>query len=299
LASVPGPPSAALRLSLKRLDWRIVGAVAAAVIAIPVWRATNGHAKPAASGPAATPVAVCKVMREDLVDEVQYDAELRPHQEVDLHSKVAGYLQDIRVDIGDRVEKGQLMATIEVPELADDITRANAALNRNQQDVARAKAAYDEAHLVYTRLSDVNKAQPNLIAQQELDAALEKDQTTSSSLAAATAEVEVARADDGATVTWPVAADGVGRFAAAGASIRRGVPPTSGRISARSRPMICGQKRSSACAYSRHGSGGASAVPIALAATRCASDRWSRANSSVANASDADGAPGIVAAAPR
>jgi RND family efflux transporter MFP subunit len=197
ISSPSAPRQRSLRdgLNLKRVDWRILGGVALVVIVIPLWRATTGHAKPTASVPAATPVAVYRVVREDLADEVQYDAELRPYQEVDLHSKVAGFLQDIRVDIGDRIEKGQLLATIEVPELDDDIVRAHAALKRNEQNVASAKAAYDEAHLIYQRLSDVNKAQPNLIAQQELDGALEKDQTTSSSLAAATAEVDVARAD--------------------------------------------------------------------------------------------------------
>jgi RND family efflux transporter MFP subunit len=140
-------------------------------------------------------VAVTKVTRENLAQEWPGYAELRPYQEVDLHAKVAGYLESITVDIGDRVEAGQLLATIEVPELADDIQRANAMLMRNQQEVARAQAGYEEAHLVYTRLAAVDKAQPNLIAQQELDAAVEKDRTADSTLAAAKSEVDVSRAE--------------------------------------------------------------------------------------------------------
>jgi RND family efflux transporter MFP subunit len=88
-----------------------------------------------------------------------------------------------------------LLAVIEVPELGDDIQRANASLKRCQEEVARAQAAHDEAHLVYTRLTAIDKARPNLIAQQELDTAVEKDRATGSSLAAASAEVEVAKAD--------------------------------------------------------------------------------------------------------
>jgi RND family efflux transporter MFP subunit len=179
----------------KRLDWRAGCVLLLALIAISVWRATTSHAKPGVVSTHAPQVAVARVTRENLTQELPAYAELRPFEEVDLHAKIAGYLESINVDIGDRVEAGQLLATIEVPELADDLQRANAALARNQQEVARAQAAYEEAHLVYSRLAAVDKAQPNLIAQQELDAAVEKDRTAESALAAAKAEVDVSRAE--------------------------------------------------------------------------------------------------------
>ena len=179
----------------RRLDWRVGCVLLLILIAIPAWRATTGHAKPRTQ-PISTPqVAVCRVAREDLAEELVCDAELRPYQEVEIHAKVAGYLETIAVDIGDRVSAGQLLATIEVPELADDIQRAKATLSRNEQEVSRAQAAYEEAHLIYTRLAAVDKAQPNLIAQQELDAAVEKDRTAASSLAGAKAEVDVSHAE--------------------------------------------------------------------------------------------------------
>lgn len=180
---------------LRRVDWRIASVFVLALIVIPVWRATTSHAKPGAITIPRPQIAVSKVTREDLNEELVCNAELRPYQEIDLHAKVAGYLENISVDIGDRVQAGQLLATIEVPELADDIQRAKAALERNEQEVARAQAAYEEAHLVYTRLAAVDKAQPNLIAQQELDAGIEKDRTAASALAAAKAEVDVSRAE--------------------------------------------------------------------------------------------------------
>jgi RND family efflux transporter MFP subunit len=177
------------------VDWRVACVLALALIVIPVWRASTSHAKPGAIAISRPQVAVSKVTREDLAEELICNAELRPYQEIDLHAKVAGYLENITVDIGDRVQAGQLLATIEVPELADDIQRAKASLARNEQEVSRAEAAYEEAHLVYTRLAAVDKAQPNLIAQQELDAAVEKDRATASALAAAKAEVDVSRAE--------------------------------------------------------------------------------------------------------
>src|SRR5262249_8692365 len=110
-------------------------------------------------------------------------------------AKVADYLDNIKVDIGDRVKAGQLLATIEVPELANDIRRAEAAQKRSGQKVTRAQASSDDAHLVYTRLTAVAKTQPSLIAQQKLDTALEKDRAAASTLAAAQAEVDVAKAE--------------------------------------------------------------------------------------------------------
>jgi RND family efflux transporter MFP subunit len=181
---------------LQRTDLRMILIIFLAVVSIPIWRATTGHAKTTHPLlPSAVPIAVAKVTREDLVRELVCDAELRPYQEVDLHAKVAGYLEKIYVDIGDRVEAGQLLATIEVPELGDDIIRARATLKRSQEEVRRAQAADDDARLVYTRLESVDKAQPNLIAQQELDAALQKQRGSASAVAAARAEVDVTTAE--------------------------------------------------------------------------------------------------------
>src|SRR6185295_9400350 len=71
-------------------------------------------------------VAVVKSVRQNLSKDLSVQAELRPYQEIDLHSKVAGFLQQIDVDIGDSVKAGQMLAIIEVPELKDDMLIAEA-----------------------------------------------------------------------------------------------------------------------------------------------------------------------------
>ena len=43
----------------------------------------------------------------------------RPYVEVELHAKVSGYVSKMNVDFGDKVKAGQLLATLEVPELQD------------------------------------------------------------------------------------------------------------------------------------------------------------------------------------
>lgn len=109
-------------------------------------------------------------------------AEFRPFQEVELMSKVAGYVKTIHVDVGDRVQQGQVLAELEIPEMADDLARAQAGVVRAEADVVRArdeeeraKFTHDLAHLSAQRLTDVSKQRAGLVAQQEVDDAHGKD----------------------------------------------------------------------------------------------------------------------------
>jgi RND family efflux transporter MFP subunit len=128
-------------------------------------------------------VAVVKVGREDLYREVTIPAEFRPYQEVELHSKVSGFVDQMKVDFGDQVKTGQLLATLEVPELQDELHNAMATERK-------AEADNTNAHLIYARLRAVNQQQPNLVAQQELDTAESADRATAAAIGAAKAEVE-------------------------------------------------------------------------------------------------------------
>lgn len=161
-------------------------------------------------------VAVAPVTRQDLSKDLTVQAELRPFQEVDLHSKIAGYLKTISVEIGDHVKKGDVLAVLEVPEMRGDLARAEAA-------VRRAEANAREASLNYSRLASVSRGQPNLLAQQELDLAQSRDISAAASVAEARADLEKSRALEQYTrIVAPF--DGVitKRFADAGALIQAG-----------------------------------------------------------------------------
>jgi RND family efflux transporter MFP subunit len=137
-------------------------------------------------------VAVAKAITADLSRSVRLTAEFKPFQEIDVMAKVAGYIKQIRVDVGDRVKQGELLATLEIPEMADDLARANAAVARSNaevaranDDIARAESAHTIAHLSYERLAEVSRKRPGLIAQQEIDDARSKDLAAEAQLAAA------------------------------------------------------------------------------------------------------------------
>ncbi|HLK46900.1 MAG TPA: efflux RND transporter periplasmic adaptor subunit [Bryobacteraceae bacterium] len=154
-------------------------------------------------------VAVARVTSDNLSRGLVLTAEFKPFQEIDVMAKVAGYISKINVDVGDRVRQGDLLATLEVPEQADDLRRAQAALDRSQAEVARAKdelqraeSAHQIAHISYQRIAAVDVKKPGLVAQQEIDDAHSKDLVSEaqvsgakSALAAATEQVSVNKAE--------------------------------------------------------------------------------------------------------
>jgi RND family efflux transporter MFP subunit len=165
---------------------------------------------------AAPSVAVAKVVRDDLYNEVTIPGEFRPYMEAELHAKVSGYLDKISVDFGDKVKAGQLLAVLEIPELQDEL---NASVAAEQ----RAEADYTNAHLIYARLAGVDRDHPNLVAQQDIDTAQAKDSVAMAAVAAAKADAEKFRTlFDYTRITAPF--DGVitRRYADPGALIQGG-----------------------------------------------------------------------------
>lgn len=61
-------------------------------------------------------VAVAKPTRATITNSLSIAGQFIPYQNVDLHAKVAGYIRQINVDIGDRVRKGRVLAVLEIPE---------------------------------------------------------------------------------------------------------------------------------------------------------------------------------------
>lgn len=128
-------------------------------------------------------VAVARVTRQDVYDEVPIPAEFRPYVESELHAMVTGYVEQMNVDIGDKVKQGDVLATLQVPELSDQLHAAQASEQQAQAD-------YADAHLMLTRLEDVVRQNPKLVAQQDIDNARSKDASDAAAVAAAAANVE-------------------------------------------------------------------------------------------------------------
>src|SRR5580700_7471438 len=89
--------------------------------------------------PNATSVGVTKVGRKTLERQLTVSSELVPFQEIDVYAKEAGYVKDLLVDYGTRVEKGQKMAVLEIPELEIQLKQDQAAINNAGEQVTHAQ----------------------------------------------------------------------------------------------------------------------------------------------------------------
>jgi RND family efflux transporter MFP subunit len=131
---------------------------------------------------AATTVGVTPVIRKPMMRQLTVSSELVPFQEIDVYAKESGYVKQLLVDYGSRVQKGQLMAVLEIPELEIQLQQDTAAIasaaervTHAQHESERLEAQHQVVHLQSDRLSGVAKTRPGLVAQQEIDDAQGKD----------------------------------------------------------------------------------------------------------------------------
>jgi multidrug efflux pump subunit AcrA (membrane-fusion protein) len=146
------------------------------------------------------PAAVARVERRNVGSTLAIAGEFKPFQEVDVHAKVAGYIRQIYVDVGDHVKEGQTLAVLEVPELAAQLTGSEAAVRAAEQqirkaqgDVQRAQSSHAAAHSAYVRLKQAADSRPGLVAQQDIDDSQAKDLETEGQTASAEAELAAAK----------------------------------------------------------------------------------------------------------
>src|ERR1043166_3234087 len=178
-----------------RWNWKILAGLGFGAICIWTFRPSGNKTLAGGLGAEPCPVAASKVLREDLWHDHVFDAEFRPYQEIELHAKVSGFVESLPVDVGDRVTNGQLLATLEIPELNDDLEHARAVEKRSEEELKKAEADHEQAHLAYGRLAAVEKAKPKLVAQQEIDLAQAKDRAGEAAMEVAREQIEVAKSD--------------------------------------------------------------------------------------------------------
>jgi len=101
--------------------------------------------------------------------DVSLPGEVKAWASTTLYAKVSGYLKDVRTDKGDRVKKGQVLATLESPEIDQQVNSAQADLSVKEQNYKRAASLIKAA----------------VVSQQELDTAAAALKVAQASLAQA------------------------------------------------------------------------------------------------------------------
>jgi RND family efflux transporter MFP subunit len=180
-------------------------------------------------------VAVVAATRHDLEQGLVVNGDFRPYQEVDLSAQVAGFVATMLVDIGDHVYQGQVLAELEIPDLADQIQRGRAALARAAAELSRTQAEAANSQMLLRRLLGTSRDNPTLIPQQEIDTATATDQAQQAAVASAQAQRTMAQADLDQLETTrrlcairaPFAGVVTRRYADPGAFIRGGISPST------------------------------------------------------------------------
>jgi RND family efflux transporter MFP subunit len=205
------------------------------------------NAADAATQPPSAAVSV--VQHGNISHVLSLAGQFQPYQVIDVHAKVSGYVRHIYVDIGDRVRAGQTLAVLEVPELNAQYRASQSSEQRSreqiriaQHEINRAQANHTALQANYDRLLQAFKAQPGLIAEQELDDARAKADASQaqvdaarSGLSAAEQQADVAKADmerygaleSYTTIMAPLTGVVIWRYADTGALIQAGTSSDS------------------------------------------------------------------------
>jgi RND family efflux transporter MFP subunit len=88
-------------------------------------------------------IEVVRPRRATVTQRLETNATLEAFEEADLFAKVSGYLSDVRVDIGDHVKAGQVLAVIDVPEMEQELAEAKAQLETRQSSLESARRQLD------------------------------------------------------------------------------------------------------------------------------------------------------------
>ena len=108
-----------------------------------------------------------------------------------IYARVQGYVGSWLVDIGDHVKKGQVLATIETPELDADLLAAKAKLRVSDAEQLRRQAEAEFADTTYTRWRDSPKG---VVSDQEREDKKAQDASAKANLEAAKAQVALDQA---------------------------------------------------------------------------------------------------------
>jgi RND family efflux transporter MFP subunit len=109
-----------------------------------------------------------------------------------IYARVDGYVGTWTADIGDTVKKGQVLATIETPDLDAQLASAVAKLTSDEAQVQAAESAQKLAKITYERWRDSPKG---VVSEQERDSTRAGNEGAIARLNAAKAQLVVDKAD--------------------------------------------------------------------------------------------------------
>ncbi|HYP13552.1 MAG TPA: efflux RND transporter periplasmic adaptor subunit, partial [Bryobacteraceae bacterium] len=118
-------------------------------------------------GGAAAQVDMVAVQSQSIERPLMIPGEIIPYQRVTLHARVNGYVERVLVDRGTSVKQGQLLVSIDAPEVAAAVAEAESRAQTAESNRAEAEARLAGLQATYDRLKTAS-ATPGAIAGNEL-----------------------------------------------------------------------------------------------------------------------------------
>jgi membrane fusion protein, multidrug efflux system len=138
---------------------------------------------------AAAPVAVeiAPVERGPLVQIQTFTGTLRPGAQFDLSTQIAGRLDDLKVDLGDTVGQGQVVALLDDDKYRFELEQAKAELEVARANLAEAESSLAIRRREYERAEQLRKQR--VASEAELDSARAEYQAQQARVRVASAQV--------------------------------------------------------------------------------------------------------------
>jgi len=117
-----------------------------------------------ASAPAKTDSVKVFILKTDKIEkQISLPGELLPNRRVEIRPKLVGYVRQLKVDIGTVVKKGQVIVTIDAPEVRSKLGEGTGKVNA-------AKAKYQSSFDTYSRILKASKTK-GVVSASELEKA--------------------------------------------------------------------------------------------------------------------------------
>jgi HlyD family secretion protein len=135
---------------------------------------------------------------KNLDDKVMATGKIEPREEIEIKPNIAGIIQSINVDEGDKVEAGQLIATIRIVPNITDVNNATMQINNSQIQLTNAKINVENQQKQYEMQAKLYKQgviskQEYITAQQQLETTVQQQKLAVQSLNAAQKQLQIVR----------------------------------------------------------------------------------------------------------
>jgi RND family efflux transporter MFP subunit len=117
--------------------------------------------------PAPASVEVVRVTSKAVDRQVKLPGEFQPYLAVPIYAKLAGFVKRVAVDRGSAVRQGQVLMTLEAPEMQANIVEAQAKAQAIGLQRAEAEAKFAGAQSTYERLKAAS-ATPGVVAENDV-----------------------------------------------------------------------------------------------------------------------------------